>query len=263
MYIADAGLLMRIKDGYTEIVNFEPSYLTPDIIRSFKNDLYILTKPWQDDDGYYFGIIRLGAHGAEGIHISEADYISVEDFTFSRDGLIFYILRNDGLGITYLNSMNPNDPDDIVTLCEIPSGTSSLAVGDRGEVYLANPDTGAICVWRDGELGYFAGVEGEKAFIDGIAPLFYMPQNISFADGFLYVWDFNVMRRVAVSDGFADECITIAGEASPTFDLDVWDDALLAEDIIFPNSMLMDFAVTEDGVLITDPKRGLVWLVEH
>jgi hypothetical protein len=36
-----------------------------------------------------------------------------------------------------------------------------------------------------------------------------------------------------------------------------------AETVILPNSALADFAVTDDGrVLLTDPKRGVIWEIE-
>ena len=262
IYLADSGLLRIISDGNVESVNFDPFFLTPHLVRCYQNDVYILTNAWQDDDGYYYGIIRLNEYGAEGLYIADASYTAVEDFTFSPDGLIYYIDRNEGMGTTSLKTLNPGDVDDIRTLSELPKGTKSLTMDSSGAVYLANPDTGTIQVWRNGELSYFAGVENEKAFIDGNAPLFYMPQNIKYSDGYLYVWDFNVLRRISVINGMAGECITIAGEASPTFDLEISRTRQAAEDIILPNSMLMDFAVIEDGILLTDPKRGVIWLAD-
>ena len=262
IYIADSGLLRVIRDEYVESVNFDPYYLTPHIVRCYMGDVYILTDAWEDEDGYYYGIIKLNDYGAEGIYIADASYTAVEDFVFSPDGLIYFIDRNEGAGATYLKTLNPNNTDDIVAICELPKGTSSLTMGERGAVYLANPETGAIQVWRNGKLSYFVGVENDKAFIDGNAPLFYMPQNIKYADGYLYVWDFNVLRRISIVDGIAVECITIAGEASPEFDMEITKRRIAAEDIILPNSMLMDFAVDGGKVLVTDPKRGVVWEVE-
>ena len=263
VYIADSGLLRVIKGGHVESVNFTPSYLMPNIIRVFKNDLYVLTHAWQDEeDDYYYGIIRLGGSGAEGIYIADARYTAVEDFAMSPDGIIYCIDRNEGLGLTSLKTIDPNNTGDIRTLAELPKGTSALTMDGNGTVYLANPETGAIQVYRDGVLSYFAGVENEKAFIDGTAPLFFMPQKIKYADGYLYVWDFNVLRRISIVGGVAAECITIAGEASPTFDLDITQTKQAAEEIILPNSRLMDFAVKDNGVLLTDPKRGVIWWVE-
>ena len=261
VYVADSGVLRIIRGGYVESIGFEPSYLTPRLVRCYGDDVYILTDPWQDDDGYYYGLIKLGFGGAEGLYVADARYTAIEDFALSRDGLLYFIDRNEGLGATYLKALDPANVGDIQVLCELPKGTLSLAIGERGAVYLANPETVAIQVWNGYELSYFAGVENEKAFIDGYAPLFYMPQNIKYSDGYLYVWDFNVLRRITVADGMAEECITVAGEASPVFDMEISRTRQAAEDIILPNSRLMDFVDTEDGILLTDPKRGVIWRV--
>ena len=260
IYIADSGLLRVMRDDYVESIYIRPAYLMPHIVRSNKNEIYILTEAWQDDDDdYYYGIIKLADDGAESVYIADARYTAVEDFAFSPDGMIYYIDRNEGVGATYLKTLDPENVEDIYTICELPKGTSSLAIDEHGSVYLANPETGVIQVWCNGMLSYFAGVEGEKAFIDGSAPLFFMPQNIKYSNGYLYVWDFNVLRRINIIDSIAAECITIVGEVNPTFDLEIAETRVAAEDIVLPNSRLMDFAVVGDGVLITDPKRGVIW----
>jgi len=262
IYITDSGLLRRIRDDVVDSVNFEPGYLTPRIVRCHGNEVYILTYEWEEDDGTYYSIIRLTDDGAEGLYLADAMYTAVEDFTFTPDGRICFIDRNAGVGATYLRTLNPADTDNLQTLCELLAGTSALTVDEHGAVYLANPETGVIQVWCDGALTFFAGTENEKAFVDGAAPLFYMPQKIKYANGYLFVWDFNVLRRISIVNGVAGECITVAGEASPTFNLEIVQPRQAAEDIILPNSRLMDFAVKDSDVLLTDPKRGVMWWVE-
>jgi serine/threonine protein kinase len=259
IYISDSGLLRRIRGNQVESIYIEPFYMMPNIVRSFGNDVYILTHEWEDFDGYYYGIIKLTGENAEVLYVADSGYTAVEDFIMSPDGIIYYIDRNVGMGITSLRTLDPNNMESNPHLIELPSGTSSLTMDGFGAVYLANPETGVIQVYQNGTLSYFAGVENDKAFIDGPAPLFFMPQVIKYADGFLYVWDFNVLRRIEVIGNMAGECITIVGEVSPEFDMGIRQKTLPAEDIILPNSMLMDFAVTYDGILITDPKRGVIW----
>jgi len=262
VYVADSGLLRKIKDGYVECIKFSPEYLTPKIVRCLNNEVYILTNEWEDEDGVHYGIIRLTEEGAEGLYMNDAKYTAVEDFAFSTDGLIYFIDRNAGVGGVFLKTIDPENTDDIRTFCELPKGTAGLTMDENDVVYLANPETGVIQTWKDGKLSYFAGVENEKAFIDGTAPLFYMPRQIKYSNGFLFVWDFNTLRRITVKDSVASECITVAGEASPTFELDISETQQPSEDIILPNSNLMDFAVKDDGILLTDPKRGVIWRVE-
>lgn len=57
------------------------------------------------------------------------------------------------------------------------------------------------------------------------------------------------------------EATTKAEMASPAYDLDDVNDGA-AESIVLPFSHLVDFLHTGDGVLLSDPKRGVVWLVE-
>jgi len=263
VFFSDSWLLRRIRKGNVDSVNFDPAYLTPKIVRCFNDDVYILSHEWEDNDGVYYGFIRLTDKGADGLYMTDAVYSAVEDFIISPDGLIYFIERNAGVDGVFLRTLNPSATDEIYTLCELPSGTSSLAMDDSGSVYLANPETGAIRVWRDGELTYFAGIENERAFVDGPAPLFYMPLRIKYSGGFLYVWDLNVLRRVSINDGVAGGCITIAGAASPVFEMDITRTSQPAEDIILPNSAMTDFVVIGDTILITDPKRGVIWEVRN
>ena len=261
IYITDSGRLRVIQDGVVESVSFEPSYISSRLVRCYGNDAYILTDAWQDEYGYSYGIIKLNDYGAQGLYITDAVYSAIEDFAFTSDGLIYYIDRNEGIGATYLKSLNPLNTDEIITLCELPDGTCALTIGENDDVYLANSDTGVISLWRNGELTYFAGIENDRAFIDGVAPLMYMPQYIQYHNGFLYVWDFNVLRRISIVDGVAYECITIAGEVSASYDMEIEQTGYEAESIVLPNSRLMDFLVTGDGILITDPKRGVIWRI--
>ena len=269
IYIADSGVLRKIKDNAVESIDIDLFYMTPAIIRCHKNDVYVLTNEWEEMDGSYnYGIIRVRDDGAaEEIYITDAVYTAIEDFGFSPAGdhLLYYIERNAGTGEVYLktiNLQNPNDMNDINSICKLPQGTRSLAFGEDNTIYLSNPETGIIQYYKDGELKYFAGVENEKAFIDGSAPLFYMPQRIKYAGNLLYVWDFNVLRKITIENGAAVDCMTLAGEASPEFDLENIEKEYDAENVVLANSYLMDFAVTDGGILLNDPKRGVIWKVD-
>jgi serine/threonine protein kinase len=262
IYLSDSGTLRRISNGMVESISFEPSYLTPRIVRCYKNEVFILTHEWEDEDGMYYGIIHLTDEGAQGLYMGDALYTAVEDFDFSSDGLLYFIDRNQGAGAVYLKTLNTKDIEDVNTLCELPEGTSALTMDNDDYVYLSNPTTGAILKFKDGKLSNFAGIENERKFIDGKAPLFYEPQRIKCWKNNLYVWDFNTLRQIIIVDGVAGEAITVAGEASPEFDLELPQGRQNAESIILPNSRLMDFSVSDKGILITDPKRGVIWQVE-
>jgi hypothetical protein len=89
-----------------------------------------------------------------------------------------------------------------------------------------------------------------------------MPQRLRYAAGYLYVWDFNVLRRLEAQEGLAGTCITLAGEASPDFAPEPGAGKQAAESAILPHSKLTDFALQDGNILLTDPKRGVIWRLE-
>ena len=258
IYVTDASEIRVISGGEVGSVVIPVDYVKAAMVRCFDNELYLLSEPWQDGDRYFYTLARLGA-GLESLYIADAVFTAVEDFGFGFDGLLYFIDRNEGLGGVFLKTLDLYDVRDIRTLCSLPAGSDSLAVAGDGCVYVGNSGSGVIQVFRDGELEYFAGIEGERAFIDGASPRFYSPQRLEHRSGYLYVWDFNTLRRIEAVRGVAGDCITIAGLASPDFDMEFDDRRVASEDVVLPFGSLMDFAVAGRGVLITDPKRGVIW----
>lgn len=258
VYLADSGYLRKIQDGRVETVMMEPDYLTPRIIRCSQNEVYVLTDEWEDDNGAYYGLLKMTDGLQESLYTADANYTAVDDFA-CFDGLIYFLDRNIAIGGTFLKTLSLSDPGEINTVCELPENISALTLDDEGKVYLADSKAAVIYVWREDQLSYFTGIRGEKAFIDGKAPLFYLPQRIKWADDSLFIWDFNVLRRITAKNSVAGECQTLAGEASPDFEQEIIKKAQAAQEMIFPNSKQTDFAVTADGILISDPKRGVIW----
>jgi len=261
VYISDAGEIRMISDGMVSTVEIPVDYIKAAMLRSFENELYILSNPWQDGNKYFYALARLGGRGLEAIYIADASYTFVEDFCFDDRGLLFFIERNEGLGGVFLKTIDLYDVEDINTLHRLPHGSTSLTVADNGDVYIGNTETGIIHRFRDGELSYFAGVVDDRAFIDGVSPRFYSPQRIQHRSGFLYIWDFNTLRRIEASRGVAGESITIAGIANPHFDTELDESRIRAEDVVLPYGRLMDFALSGREVLLTDHKRGVVWVI--
>ena len=271
IYITDASEIRMISDGTVSTIHIPVDYIKAAKIRCLDNELYILTEFWQDGDRYSYAMARLvGANpdagpGAEtlveAIYIADALYTAVEDFQPCDDGMLYFIDRNEGLGGVFLRALNLFDVKDIKTLATLPHGSTSIAVTPGGDIYIGNTDTGVILIYRNGELKYFAGIEGERAFIDGDSPRFYSPQRLEYRSGYLYIWDFNTLRRLEAQRGIAGMCITLAGMADPNFDMENYETRLPAEDAVLPFSNLMDFAVTDSGILLTDPKRGIIWRI--
>ncbi|MDR2751466.1 MAG: protein kinase, partial [Clostridiales bacterium] len=216
IYIADSGQLRRITGGVVESVDFKPEFLSPHMVRCFGDDAYILTDPWQGNEEYRYALIKLGNGTGEGeaIYSADATYTSIEDFDFGPDGVMYAIERNAGVRQTYLKIID-HSTREVSTVAELDEGASALAVSDDGLVYIANSNMGTIQVFKDGTLENFAGLAGERAFIDGQSPRFYMPQRIRWFEDCLLIWDFNTLRRIDARAGVAGECETLAGVASP------------------------------------------------
>jgi len=261
IYITDAGAIRRISDGIVETLALSPHYISAARVRSHNNGLYILTDPWQDESDYFYALGRVDDQGdVEKLITFDARHTAVEDFVFGQDGTLYFIERNEGLGGVFLRALDRTGA--IQTLCQLQRGSTSLAVSLDGTIYIGNAETGVIYVYHQEELRFFAGIEGERDFIDGISPRFYFPQRLEYQSGHLYVWDFNTLRRIEATGAIPGEAISIAGIASPEYDLEPSGTTFAAEDVVLPHGRLMDFTVTNEGILLTDHKRGVVWLID-
>ena len=262
IYITDAGIIRRIDDATTETISISPAHISAARIVAHGNNLYILTDPWQDEDDYVFAIARIDDNGnAEKLITFSAQRSAVEDFSFSQDGTLYFVERNEGLGGVFLHTLTTYGS--YITPAKLPQGSSSLAINDEGIIYIGNIELGVIYAYYQGELRYFAGLEGDRAFIDGFSSRFYYPQRLKYFDGYLYVWDFNTLRRIEAFGPVAGDTMTIAGIASPIYDNQPSRFSFAAEDIVFPHGRMMDFIVIESGILLTDHKCGVVWLIDR
>jgi len=244
------------------------------------------------DEAYGSNILGNTHTALEFILTADARHVAIEDFSFCQCGRLYFIERNVGVGSVFLRSLHPDNldaPDSPLTHYRLPEGSTNKIVANCDVLYIGNSLTGVIYKFTVegtgtvasnnspiespyteafdnnsiGELRNFAGIAEERSFIDGVSPRFFMPQRMYYRDGFLYVWDFNTLRRIEAHGGVAGETITIAGMASPVYERELSDltASFRAEDIIFPHGRLMDFVVTDDGIFITDHKRGVIWVV--
>lgn len=265
IYISDAGRLKKIKDGQVESIFFQPEYITPRIVRAYKNELFILSNSWEDEDGHYYGIIKFTEENVEGLYIADAIYTTIEDFTFTEDGQLYFIENNIGAGISSVRSLNL-DSYEIEEICEIENNVKAITVDLEGNIYLAIPERGLIQKVDSNttDIKYFAGVDGQRHFIDGSIPLLYDPIRLHYKNGSLYVLDFNVIRKINIEDGVVSMIETIAGEVSTDINPETKEGN--AESVIFAKSSQMDFLVDDGSILLTDPKKSVIWelsLVEN
>ena len=256
-YLHERGPILHLDLKPSNImVTHDSKLVLIDFGISKKQDVYILTSPWQDDGDFFYGIIRLRGDEAEGFFLGSALGTQVRDF-YVHDGKIYFLEQSSG--VTHLRTINVHDADDIRTVVQLPETISALAIGG-GEVFFADDALGVILAYRFGELVHVAGAVGERGFVDGADPSFYRPTRIRYQDNALYVWDFNVLRRVQLVDGIAYDTTTVAGIPSMDYGMEFYEEEP-AWQIVFPFSYLTDFIHVEDGILITDPVRGVIWKV--
>ena len=260
IYMADAGMLRSISiAGQVQTLEQLPNHLAVRMVRCIANGVYILSDAWQEETGEYrYGLFKLEQDSVEEIFITDAVFTAIEDFALRSTTEIVFIERNAGSGQTSLREYNYQDHT-IQTLCILDGGSSCLALHDRG-IFVGNPITGTIQIWDGQSLRNFAGVEGEKAFIDGEAPRFYEPLRMYAMEDALYVWDFNTLRKINMHNGLLIDAESFVGEASPSFSMTIAEGK--AEQVILPNSKLADFLVTDTHILLSDPKRAALLIVE-
>lgn len=263
IYVADSGLIRKLSGGKSETVEFEPAYITANSVRCYANDVYVLTNEFQNTDGVkYYGIVKISGSGAEGIFVTEANYSSISDFDISKDGKIYVLYNNVGVGQNYLAQLDLATSD-IQYIKEIDSGIKTLAVDDSGNVFLGNTVKGSIYFYNvnSGTLKLFAGVDNNNKFIDGPNPMFFEPRRMDYNNGYVYILDYNVVRRVSVnSSNAAISSETIAGKISVE-QYPVTNNGAASE-VTFAPSYLMDIVATDTGILITDPKNAVVRIIK-
>jgi len=265
IYVADSGLIRKISGGRSSTIELSPSYYTADIIRCYKNDVYILTGEFQNDKGVrYYGFLKLsgGDSSAQGLFITDATYSRIPDFCVAPDGMIYFIQYNAGVDQTYLNRLNPNTLA-MDALTDLDGGVTCLTADGSGNIYLGNSVKGSIYRYNvnDNHLRLFAGVDGKTKFVDGPNPFFYEPRKLKYVGGALYVLDYNVIRKITIdSSVMPSDCISMAGKVTADpFPVTV--NGIASETMLAP-SYLMDFAVSGGGIIMTDPKNAVLRVVK-
>ena len=262
LYLSDSGVLRILEDGELSSVYMEPEYLTASKVRAWEDELYILTGPWEAEDGVsYYGFLRIGEDGAEFLYYTEAAWSVISDFAFSSEGTLWFVQENMGSGMTTLNTL---DCDTLESgwVMDLPDGAACMTFDGEDTLYISVPDSGVILRIGKGETewSYFAGVDGEKGFIDGAVPYFYHPTALAAKGNGLYVLDFDTVRRITVEGKGALFTETLVGVPME----DTNPDVILGEgsQAVLPASELAGMALDgEGGVLLGDPKNSVIYRV--
>lgn len=262
LYCSDSGLIRIIKSGEADSLPLEPDFLTADKVCGYDGALYCVTGAWEDDnDDDWYGILKIDGEDAEFLYYTEAAWSAITDFAFSPDGLLWYIQENLGTGMTALYTLD-TDSTEVEWQLDLPDGAARMSFDGGGNLYISVPDNGSILRVDKGakEWRWFAGVEGERHFIDGAIPYFYRPTALAALDGALYVLDFNTVRKITVEGSGALFTETLAGvpvaDGDPAVVLGRGDEAVLAP------SQLATLTAADGKLLLGDPKNARIYEIK-
>lgn len=259
VYFIDGDKLRKISNGTIETIKIDPSYITPKVVKALSQDeLYFITNEWQDEDGYFRGIVKISEGNVEGFYIISANENDILDMTFNSTGELYMVERDLISSKNYIKkfALRAEDPE---VVSEISYGICSLTFDKADNLYLADKDKAVIYKYNKdkSKCDYFAGVLDNKNFIDGINARFYQPYKIKAYDNYIYVMDFNVLRRISIDEeNNAFDVETVAGKAGLTSS-----DMLEGRgcDIIFEKSIFRDMTIDSEGnILITDPEKSII-----
>ena len=122
----------------------------------------------------------------------------------------------------------------------------------KGSLYFYNVSTG--------KLKLFAGADEKTKFVDGPNAMFFEPRRLDYSNGYLYVLDYNVIRRVSMDSAYqAVTSETLAGKVTADQHPETINGK--GSDVTFAPSYLMDTVVMSIGTspnpLIKDTTNGL------
>ena len=259
--VADSGKIRLIENENVFTIDFEPSYITADLIKSSNDTMYILSDAWEEDEENIYAFLSSNDDGAGAIALYDAIQTKIFDFCVYNDKTLFFIQDNIPLGARYLCKLDLKTYEQEI-ISEVPNGVISLDYDDKNNIiYLGNSENGLITKYdlNNGETTNFAGVENELHFVDGEIPRFFRPQKLKVADDYLYVLDYNTVRRIKIENNTAVFAETVAGEVTT----DNNPETILgsANDVVLAPSGQMDFAVKDGEILIADPKKSVIYKV--
>ena len=260
LYLSDSGVIRVLENGKAGTLLLEPDYLTADIVRSWRGDLYVLTGPWEGEDGSWYGFLRIGEGGAEVLYYTEAAYSTITDFAFSSDGTLWFIQQNMFLSSTGLNRLDP-ETGETAWVMDLPESARCAVFDKADNLYISVPEQSVVMRVGAGEKTwtYFAGVDGQRNFVDGAIPNFYRPTSMAAEGDALYVLDFDTVRKITIEGAGALFTETLAGV--PTADTNP--KAVLGPggEAVLPAGERAALTAMDGRLLLSDPKNSVVYQI--
>lgn len=295
LYFVDGGAIRALEDGEVTTLNdvpnnhlgiFDQKALA---LQAWKRDLFVLCGPWMDEDVAKVSLIRLRNASLENYEeIFQCDYTEdedgiamVSDFAVNENGVYYIQIPQTG-GVAkprlekcaYYPASDEYDTvsETVLRFDDYDSEdmiASRMVFGEKGELFVSVPGQGVILriPSKGGQAKLFSGTVGKLIQNDKGIPTYKKPVSMAWYDGFLYVMDYSLVRRISVKNGNAVQCETLAGvspesiASSKRKNYGLHD---LAPGKLFrftptPETWL---ATDNDGrVFVSDPKLGFVYFV--
>jgi len=260
VYVSDGNALRIIRDGY--VMQAELQYI-PHVLRCIGDELYILTRPYWDEENRYIAIIKWNGNNMEKIYERYAPYGDVAtDFIIDDRDNIYLLLYNRFYSETELLKLS-NEHEFLEHLYTLPFYASSMDKHSDSQFFISAPYRGEILLFdeRSQEMKVFAGSYDDKGIIDGRDGRLYFPHRIRWHSNRLFVWDSNVLRQINIVNSEFDVIISLAGVVSSEQGNGVEGISKDAHSIVFPFSRNADIVVLDENILISDPRNRVIWMV--
>ncbi len=266
IYFVDSGYLRQIVDGEVATIEFEPSYITPKEVKAVSSgEMWFLTDEWQDEDGFFRGIVRVtDKYGLEGVYIVRAGYSDLLDITSNSKGEIIFLEKDLVNNYCFVKKFGQDVYEEPKIIAKVPATAQSIAFDNNDVMYIADTDLGLIYKYNEKTEAceYFVGVIGDKNFIDGVNARLYMPYKIKVFGDYLYVLDYNVLRRICISSDEAFDVETVAGKPGFASDGDLLNGK--GYEVFFEKDRSRDITIGADGViLMTDSDNSIIRKIEY
>lgn len=265
IYFTDSGYLRQLINGEVATFEIDPPYIKPKLVKAISSsEMWFVTEEWQDEDGYFRGIIRVSdEYGFEGIYIVAASEHDILDITTNSKGEIFFLEQNMIEEKTYIKHFTDiyQEPE---IYAQVPYTTVSMTMDENDHIYLADMEKAVLYRYNEETrvCDYLAGVKDDKNFIDGVNARFYMPYKVKIYGDYLYVFDYNVLRRISIAEDSTFDVETVAGKAGFASPEDLREGK--GYEIFFEKNRMRDMTISLTGeILVTDPELSVIRKIEY
>lgn len=265
LYVADSGVLRVVSGNNVSTISIEPSYISPKLMACKGNDLYFVTNEFYDSKTGMQCVAVMKYSNGSCISLTprpvQTGYTEIRDISVGKDGNVYLLINNNSVGQEYIAVIDEQDRK-FKFIKNVEPELNAMCAGENGEIYLSSSASGCIYKYiiSTDTLFTFSGIKGDTAFVDGPNARYFEPKKIEYSNGALYVLDRNVLRRISIdAGGYALTTETIAGKVTANTSAETINGK--ASEAEFINSYVMDIEVTGYGILISDPKKAVIRIV--